>query len=231
MMRKVVDQKGRPVKFVYAYTGIVPNGMSKEEFRMQHGTKFPRNGYYMSITNLFYNVPVGNEEVMTFQPGAATTINSKYRGMQFLEKGGKIAWVYFIDINKLKKFTYILGGKMDSEIALKIAELHGYDREIYRYMYDTKGTTMENILLYNHMRNTIMKLETDGFMKVFIKAYSPIGIMYPTTILSKTPSYLDKGWINQKINIRKMVKPSFIRYNKNQLDYVERQVVEIVKHL
>lgn len=229
MLKKIVDQKGRAVNTSFVYTGIVPKGMSREDFRKEN-IKFPKGGFYLSTETFFTNTPPDTEGYVTFKPTAAKQLNAAYHGMQFINKGKTIVWLYFIEIEKLKSFNYIMGGRIDYELVRRMLEAKGYDTLLYSYAYNTKEETMQVDFYYDKTRNVILKIETNMLTKGLVKLYSPTGIL-PAKLIFSRDSFLSKGWIGEKINIRKMVKPSLVKYNKNQLDWLENELVEIVRDL
>lgn len=229
MLKKIVDRKGRPVDTSFIYTGIVPKGMSKEEFRKQN-VKFPKGGFYLSTETFFTNTPPDTEGYVTFKPTAAKQLNVAYHGMQFINKGDKTIWMYFIEMAKLKNFNYIMGGRIDYALVKRMLKMKGYDVLLYSYAYNSKEETMQVDFYYNSERNVIIKIETNTLTRGLVKLYSPTGILPAKLIFSKN-SFLPKGWIGEKVNLRKLVKPSLIRYNKNQLDWLEHEFVEVVRDL
>lgn len=229
MLKKIVDRKGRPVDTSFIYTGIIPKGISKEEFRKQN-VKFPKGGFYLSTETFFTNTPPDTEGYVTFKPTAAKQFNVAYHGMQFMNKGDKTIWMYFIEMAKLKNFNYIMGGRIDYTLVKHMLKMKGYDVLLYSYAYNCKEETMQVDFYYNSERNVIIKIETNTLTRGLVKLYSPTGILPAKLIFSKN-SFLPKGWIGEKVNLRKLVKPSLIRCNKNQLDWLEHEFVEVVRDL
>ena len=230
MKNKIVDCKGRSVDKVIVYTGIVPKGVDKAVFKKKNTVRFPKGGFYLSTDTFFSNVPPDAEGYVTFKPQAAKSINIGYRGMQFIEKGDVTAWMHFIEIEKVRKFNYIMGGRIDFELVQIILKHRGYDKLLYSYAYRNGDDTLEARFYYNKSRNVILKIETNMGTKGIVKLYCPKGILPPKLIFGNQ-SYLSRGWIGSSVDIRKMVKPSINKYNKNQLDYLEKEMVEIVRDL
>ena len=230
MMKKILDKKGRKMDDVIIYTGLVPDGVNEEEWRKKNKT-FPKNGYYLSPESLFRNVPPDGD-FMTFHPKDSISLNIKYRGAQFLRKDNKLQWLYFVDKTKLKKFNYIISGHIEYSLVDYMVRINGYTDKIYSYAYINDNETMTCNFYYNPNRNVILKLETNEFLNVIAKLYCPKGILPSNLIFKLTPTFLIKDWLyDSKINVRKMVKPTGMKMNKNQLDYVEKSVVEILMEL
>ena len=225
-MKKLLDSKNRPIKDVIVYTGIIPKGMSTDEFHSRNNSRFPE-GYYVSLENFYSDIPTNNDHVITFPSGAARYTNGNYRGMQFLKdkKSKRWVWLHYIDKDRLERFKYINNGRIDIELVEEILTMNSFERK-YTYFYNTSSKeTIVTSLWYNVCRNVMVKIETDGFMKVMVKLYDPTGILKPSFLFNKSV-FSSKSWTRKRgIDIRKMVKPSFnSRFNKHQLDYIEKDV-------
>lgn len=225
-MRKLVDSKNRPLQDVMVYTGVVPSGLSTEEFHRRNNSKFP-DGYYISVENFFSDIPTNSDKIITFPSKASKYTNGNYKGMQFLKdkKSGRWVWFHYVDKSRLERFKFINNGKIDIELVEEILKLNSFNKK-YTYFYNTpEKETIVTSLWYNVCRNVIVKVETDGFMKVMVKLYDPTGILKPSLLFNKSV-FSSKNWTRKRgIDIRKMVKPSFnSRFNKHQLDYIEKDV-------
>lgn len=227
--KKILDKRNRRLDDVFVYTGIVDKDISEEEFRKKNKT-FPNNGYYISCESFFQNTPPDGKFV-TFNPECSSFINKRYKGAQFLRKGGVTEWLYVIENFKLNGFHYILNGRIEYPLVEKMLDHNGYTEMIYSYTYNNREETMVCNLYYNKSRNVILKIETNTFLTVMCKLYCPNGILPSNLIFKPKPSFLSKDWLHNGLDVRKMVKPSGIKMNKNQLNYIEKQVVEIIKGL
>lgn len=203
-MEPILDSRERVISGVFVYTGIIPNTMSKESFRKEYEHEYPKNGYYMTLSN-FYSDKKLREGLYGLNVRNARRTNAAYRGMQFLLNGktGDIYWFYYLPFARLSKFKYIKPC-MDYEILENVILRKGFYMRWSNKYFSESGEDRNVILFYNPLRNLVLKVDTNFLMSNRLKLFSPVGEQSPDFIFKKK-SMQKYQW--RKISVKKAVKP------------------------
>lgn len=198
---EICDSKGRQIKDRVIYVGFI-DGTDPKKFKDScYG--YPKNGYYMTVTDLIYYTTPANDEILSkigytpnltpLQVDDFLQVNSAYLGMQIIDRGEELEnrYMYLFFINDLLFFTHIKKYHVSFDVICKILE-----NRYWRAPILPDPISGKFIELFVRDDNTmIISIKTDTAL------YNSISVIYKynewresdkTTLIFNPPVFCDK---------------------------------------